>query len=154
MESLSPLIISSATPPPVVDAPFRSITPNNGSLTYLQSGPFDLPGSYVPLARGAVSSVSLASTDLLYYVEPLLLVQLVCHSADTVRSWPAAGRDELLAIAHRDMAVARRNMADLTFVLGYAVSTPSCLCWSHGQFHSFDVCRYIPTCVWWDPVGS
>ena len=88
VESLSPLIISSATPPPVVDAPFRSITPNNRSLTYLQSGPFDLPQSYVPLARGAVSS-----------------------------AWPAAARDELLAVAHRDMAVARQNMADLTSYL-------------------------------------
>ena len=81
VESLSPLIISSATPPPVVDAPFRSITPNNRSLTYLQSGPFDQPQSYVPLARGAVSSVSLASSDLLYYVEPLPLDQLICHCA-------------------------------------------------------------------------
>ena len=88
VESLSPLIISSATPPPVVDAPFRSITPNNRSLTYLQSGPFDQPQSYMPLARGGggVSSVSLASSDLLYYVEPLPLDQLACHSADTVRS--------------------------------------------------------------------
>ena len=57
VESLSPLIISSATPPPVVDTTFRSITPNNRSLTYLQSSPFDPPQSYVPLARGAISSV-------------------------------------------------------------------------------------------------
>ena len=64
----------------------------------------------MPLARGAVSSVSLSSTDLLYYVEPLPLDQLVCHSADTVRSWPAAARN-------RDMAVARKNMADLTLCL-------------------------------------
>ena len=35
------------------------------------------------------------------------------HSADSLRSWPAAARDELLAVAHRDMAVARRNLADL-----------------------------------------
>ena len=49
VESLSPLILSSATPPPVVDTPFRSITPNNRSLTYLQSGPFDQPQSYMPL---------------------------------------------------------------------------------------------------------
>ena len=47
VESLSPLIISSATPPPVVDAPLRSITPNNRSLTYLQSGPFDHPQSFL-----------------------------------------------------------------------------------------------------------
>ena len=58
--------------------------------------------------------MSLANTDLLSHVKPLLLNQLVCHSASTVRSWLAATRDELLAVAYRDMAVARRNMADLT----------------------------------------
>ena len=114
VESLSPLIISSDTPPPVVGMPLRSVTPNNRSLTYLQSGPSDQPHSYLPLARGVVSSVSLASSDL---VEPLPLDQLVFHSADTVRSWPAAARDKLLAVAHRDMAVARRNLADLTLFL-------------------------------------
>ena len=117
VESLSPLIISSATPPPVVGATLRSIMPNNRSLTYLQSGPFDQPQSYLPLARGGVSSVSLASSDLLSYVEPLPLDQLVFHSADTVRSWPAVARDEFLAVAHRDMVVARRNLADLTLCL-------------------------------------
>ena len=50
-------------------------------------------------------------------MEPLPLDQLVCHSTDTARSWPAAARDKLLAVAHRDMAVARRNMADLTLYL-------------------------------------
>ena len=114
VESLSPLIISSDTPPSVVGMPLRSVTPNNRSLTYLQSGPFDQPQCYLPLARGAVSSVSLASSDLLAYVEPLPLDQLMFHSADTVRSWPAAARDELLAVAHRDMAVARRNLVDIT----------------------------------------
>ena len=68
----------------------------------------------MPLTRGAVSSVSIASTDLLYYVEPLPLDQLVCHSARSVRSWPTVAREELLAVAHRDMSVARRNLADLT----------------------------------------
>ena len=61
--------------------------------------------------------MSLASSDLLSYVEPLPLDQLVFHRADTVRSWPAAARDELLAEAHRDMAVAQRNLADLTLYL-------------------------------------
>ena len=36
------------------------------------------------------------------------------HSALTVRSWPTVAREELLAVAHRDMAVARGNVADLT----------------------------------------
>ena len=95
---------------PVVGTQMRSVTPNNRSLTYLQSGPFDQPQCYLPLARGSVSSVSLAISDLLSYVEPLPLDQLVSHSADTVRSWPVTARNELLAVAHRDMAVARRNL--------------------------------------------
>ena len=114
VESLSPLTLSSATQSPVVDTPARSLTPNNRSLTYLQAGPFDPPHCHVPLARGAVSSVLLASTDLLDYIEPQPLDQLVCHSARTVRSWPATACDELLAVAHRDMAMARINMEDLT----------------------------------------
>ena len=114
VESLSPLIISAASPWPFEETPTRSITPNNRSLTYLQTGPFDPPHCHVPLTRGAVSSVSIASTDLLYYVEPLPLDQLVCHSAHTVRSWPTVAREELLAVTHQDMAVARRNLADLT----------------------------------------
>ena len=52
VESLSPLIISSASPWPVEETPTRSITPNNRSLTYLQTGPFDPPHCHVPLARG------------------------------------------------------------------------------------------------------
>ena len=52
VESLSPLVISSATPPLVVSTRMRSATPNNWSLTYLQSGPFDQPQCYLPLARG------------------------------------------------------------------------------------------------------
>ena len=38
----------------------------------------------------------------------------MCHSARTVRSWPTAAREELVVVAHRDMAVAHRNLADLT----------------------------------------
>ena len=112
VESLSPLIISSASPWPVEETPTRSITPNNRSLTYLQTEPFDPPHCHVPL--GGVSSVSIASTDLLYYVEPIPLEQLVCHNAHTVRSWPTVAREQHLAIAHRDIAVARRNLVVLT----------------------------------------
>ena len=78
VESLSSLIISSSTPPPpVVDAPVRSLTPNNRSLSFLQSGLMDHPQLHVPISRGAVSSVSICSTDLLYYVEPLPLDQML-----------------------------------------------------------------------------
>ena len=79
VESLSPLILSSATPPPVMDTPVRPVTRNNRSLTFLQSGPFDQPQCYLPLARGAVSSLSLARSELLTYVEPLPLYQTPFH---------------------------------------------------------------------------
>ena len=32
----------------------------------------------------------------------------------TARDWPAEDRRQLLAVAHRDLYVARRNVADLT----------------------------------------
>ena len=91
-----------------------SQTPVDQMTDLLTSGSAENTQLHVPLSRWAVSSVSLASTDLLSYVEPLPLNQLVCHSACTVWSWPAARRDELLAVAYCDMAVPRRNMADLT----------------------------------------
>ena len=52
VESVSPLILSTATPPPVVDKPLRSITPINRSLAVLQSGPLVPPQRHMPLARG------------------------------------------------------------------------------------------------------
>ena len=80
VESLSPLILSSATPPPpVFDTPVRSLTPNNRSLSFLQTGPVEDPHVHVLQSRGAVSRVSIASTDLLYYVEPLPLDQFIHH---------------------------------------------------------------------------
>ena len=114
VESLSPLILSSTTPPPpVVDTPVRSLTPNNRSL-FLQSGPVEQPQLHVPQSRGAVSSVSIASTDLLLYVEPLPLDQFLYHDVQAVRAWPDAAREELLAVAYRDIVVVCRNLTDMT----------------------------------------
>ena len=59
-------------------------------MTDFLSSESDRTQLHVPLCRGAVSNVSLASTDLLSHVEPLPLNQLICHSAAIVRSWPAA----------------------------------------------------------------
>ena len=110
VESLSPLILSSATPPPVIDTPVRSLTPNNRSLSFLQTGPVEHPHVHVLHSRGAVSSVSIASTDLLYYVEPLPLDRFIYHDTQTVCTWPETAREELFTVARRDIAVARRNL--------------------------------------------
>ena len=75
------------------------------------------PQCHMPLARGAVSSASIASTELQSFVETLPMDQLVCHTHRSVRSWPTTARDEILAITHRDLAVARRNVAEFTHYL-------------------------------------
>ena len=110
-----PLTFTSATSPlPVVQTPVRSLTPNNRSLSFLQTGPGEHVQLHVPQSRGAVSSVSITSTDLLSYVEPLLMDQLILHDTQTVCSWPDNARRELFAVARRDIAVARRNLTSLT----------------------------------------
>ena len=128
VESLSPIILYSATPPPpVIDTPVRSLTLNNRSLSFLQTGPVEHPHVHVLQSRGAVSSVSIASTDLLYYVEPLPLDQFIYHDTQTVRTWPETAREELFAVAHRDIAVARRNLASLTRYLDmHGAHIPAC----------------------------
>ena len=68
----------------------------------------------MPLSRGAVSSISLGSTDLLHYIEPLPMDQLLYHDVQAVRAWPESAHDELLAVAQRDVAVTRQNLAELT----------------------------------------
>ena len=34
-----------------------------------------------------------------------------------VQSWPTVAREELLAVAHRDLTVARQNVAEFTYYL-------------------------------------
>ena len=83
-EAATPPISSTTTPPPVVETQRRSITPNNRSLAVLESGQLVPPQCHMPLARGAVSSASIASTDLQSFVEPLPLDQLLCHTPRSV----------------------------------------------------------------------
>ena len=110
-----PLIFTTSTPvAPAVPRSFRRLTPNNASLQFVQSSPGDDVSVHSILHRGAVAGVSLASTDLLLHIEPLPMEQLILHDVTTVCSWPHAARGELFAVARRDIAVARRNLAQLT----------------------------------------
>ena len=110
-----PLTFTSSTPTlPVVQTPVRSLTPNNKSLSFLQTAPGDDVQVYHPQHRGAVASISIASTDLLLHVGPLPMEQLILHNAQTVCGWPGSARSELFAVARRDIAVARRNLASMT----------------------------------------
>ena len=115
MEMPPPLTFtSSASPLPVVQTPVRSLTPNKWSLSFLQTGPGEDVQLHIPQPRGAVSSISIASTDLLLHVEPLPMDQLILHETQTVCGWPNSAQSELFAVARRDIAVARRNLTSLT----------------------------------------
>ena len=97
--------------------------------------------------------MSLASSDLLNYVEPLPLDQIVFHSADTVWSWPAAAWDELLAVAHRDKAVAGHNLADLTLYLDNQSTHLAACAGAMDNSIPTDVGGNFSMCARWDPVG-
>ena len=110
-----PLVFTTSTPvAPAVSRSFRRLTPNNASLQFVQSSPGSDVRVHNVLHRGAVAGVSLASADLLLHIEPLPMEQLILHDVKTVCSWPHAARGELFAVARRDIAVARRNLAQLT----------------------------------------
>ena len=110
-----PMHFTTSTPvAPVVPRSFRRLTPNNASLQFMQSSPGDDVRVHGILHRGAVAGISLASTDLLLHIEPLPMEQLILHDVTAVCSWPHAARGELFAVARRDIAVARRNLARLT----------------------------------------
>ena len=99
---------------PVVETPRRSSTSNNRSLAVMEASRLESPHCHLPLARGAVTNTSISSFDLQTFIDPLPLDQLLCHSPSTVHSWPAEHREQILAVANRDMVIARKNVADLS----------------------------------------
>ena len=56
----------------------------------------------------------IASENLLSFIDPLPMDRLILHDTQAVRGWPSTERDQLLAVPHRDLHVARRNVAELT----------------------------------------
>ena len=113
---------------PVVDTPRRSYNQHNRALAVMEASAMEPPHFSVPLARGAVNFTSIASTDLQTFIDPLPLDNLICYGASTVQSWPARDRDQILAVAGRDIAVARHNVAELTRYLDvHAAHLATCL---------------------------
>ena len=93
--------------------PNHPLTPANRSLRFLEAGD---PGASQPhnvSYRLAIPDLCIASTRLLSCTDPFPLDRLSRQTAQAVRSWPAADRDQLLAVAHRDLHVARQNIAEL-----------------------------------------
>ena len=61
-----------------------------------------------------MSGMYIASEALLSYLDPLPMDRLILNDAESVRTWHSTDRDQLLAVAHQDLHVARQNVADLT----------------------------------------
>ena len=106
--------METTTDSPVVDTPRRLSTSNNRSLAVMEASTMEAPTCYMPIARGSVNFTSIASLDLQTFIDPLPLDQLICYDAETVQSWPREDREQILAVAGRDLSVARRNLAELT----------------------------------------
>ena len=55
------------------------------------------------------------------------LDRLSLHTAAAIRVWPSADRSQILAVAHRDLRVARQNIAALQlYVDDYAAHLSNC----------------------------
>ena len=94
--------------------PLDYVTPANRSLRFLETGAPESPCVPMLSSRAVVPGTCLASTDLLSFIDQLLMDRLALHDHRAARDWPAEDRSQLLAVAHRDLHVARRNVADLT----------------------------------------
>ena len=102
----------SPAPSPIVEALVQPLTPANRSILFLEAGTFGSPQVSPVASRVAVPDLSVASLDLLTFLEPLPMDRLLLHEVHAARGWPSTDRDQILA--HRDLHVARHNVAELT----------------------------------------
>ena len=90
----------------------RSRTPAN--RRFLETGAPGTPSVPVLSSRAVVPGTCIASTGLLDFIDLLPMDQIALHDHQTARDWPAEVRRQLLAVAHRNLYIARQNVADLT----------------------------------------
>ena len=79
------------------------------------------------MSRPAVPDLCIASTNLLLLIDPLPMDRLSRHTVAAVCSWPAVDRHHILAVANRDVRVARQNLAELQlYVDDHAAQLANC----------------------------
>ena len=64
-------------------------------------------------SRPSVPDLCIASANLLSLIDPLPMDRLSRHTVAAICSWPAVDRHNILAVANRDVRVARQNLAEL-----------------------------------------
>ena len=91
----------------------RCVTPANRPLQYLEAGRLGASTPQHVRSRPAVPDLCIASSSLLSVLDPLPMDRLSRHTVAKIRSWPVADRNDILAVANRDVRVARQNIAEL-----------------------------------------
>ena len=67
------------------------------------------------------------SANLLPLIDPLPLDRLSRHTVTAISSWPATDRHHILAVANRDLRVARQNLVELQlYVDDHAAHVANC----------------------------
>ena len=105
----------------------RRITPANRPLQHLEAGRLGASTPQHVISRPAVPDLCIASSNLLSLVDPLPMDRLSRHTVAEIRSWPATDRHDILAVANRDVRVARQNLAEMQlYVDDHAAHLANC----------------------------
>ena len=105
----------------------RRVTPANRPLQHLEAGRLGASTPQHVRSRPAVPDLCIASSRLLSVLDPLPMDRLSRHTVAEIRSWPAADRHDILAVANRDVRVARQNIAELLlYVDDHAAHLANC----------------------------
>ena len=105
----------------------RRLTPANRPLQLLEAGRLGAFATEHLPSRPAVPDLCIASSSLLSALDPLPLDRLSRHTIDEISLWPAADRHAILAVANRDVRVARQNIAELMlYVDDHAAHLANC----------------------------
>ena len=91
----------------------RRVTPANRPLQHLQAGQLGASTPQDVASRPSVPDLCIASANLLSLIDPLPMDRLSRHTVAAICSWPAVDRHHILAVANRDVRVARQNLAEL-----------------------------------------
>ena len=105
----------------------RRVTPANRPLQHLEAGQLGASTPQHVMSRPAVPDLCIASMNLLSMIDPLPLDRLSRHTVAAICSWPPVGRHHILAVANRDVRVARQNLAELQlYVDDHAAHIANC----------------------------
>ena len=105
----------------------RRVTPANRPLQHLEAGRLGASTPRHVPSRPAVPDLCIASSSLLSVFDPLPIDRLSRHTVAEICSWPATDRHAILAVANRDVKVARQNIVELLlYVDDHAAHLANC----------------------------